>query len=100
MQVTHHQCPRIGKDFLDAELITLGELRFKQEYLAQFLSPEGAFFGYSSLNALFSGEDPDLENLDIDTALDKMEFNVLPERDDLMAALDKTDRVRKVLYDE
>jgi len=98
-QVTHHQCPRIGADFLAAELITLGELRFKQEYLAQFLSPEGAFFGYDSLNALFSGEDIDLENLEITEAIDRLEFAPSPDRDDLVAALDRTDRVRRTLYD-
>lgn len=100
MQVTHHQCPRIDDEFLEAELVTLGELRFKQEYLAQFLSPEGAFFGYSSLNALFSGEDADLENLDITEAIDKMEIAPPPDRDDLYAALDRTDRLTRRLYDE
>lgn len=101
MQVTHHQCPRISQEFLAAERLTLGEMRFKQEYLAQFLSPEGAFFGFESLNALFAGEDPDLENLEIEDALDKMELEGLnPERDDLVAALDRTDRVRRTLYDD
>ena len=99
MQITHEHCPRITAEFLAAERLTLGELRFDQEYNAKFLAPEGAFFGANALNALFAGEDIDLEGLDVDVAVERMNDAPTPELDDLITALDRTDRVARQLYD-
>jgi len=98
MQITHEHCPRITSQFLAEERLTLGQLRFDQEYNAMFLAPEGAFFGSHAMNALFAGEDIDLDGLDLDEAVEKMIEAPPTGVDDLVAALDRTDRVSRMLY--
>lgn len=38
------ECPRISREFLEEELRTLGDWWYRQEYLCEFVDPEGAVF--------------------------------------------------------
>ena len=99
MQVTYEACPRISPDFLAQERVALGEIKFKQEYMAMFLAPEGSFFGAESLSALFAGEMPDYSDLAADIQGNPFASIPIPERSDVFAAFDHTDRVIGALYD-
>lgn len=103
LRVSHEQCPRITEEFLEAERIALGDLYFRQEYEAEFVTPQGAFFGFSAIRNLEEGEDVDLSDLSVDdmgTLLDEILPVPEPTVEDLQAAFDRADRVKRILYDE
>lgn len=64
LKITADHCPRITKEFLEVEKTILGVVRYRSEYWSEFLAAEGAFFGYSGLQALFAGSTPDLKDLE------------------------------------
>lgn len=103
LRVSHRECPRITAEFLAAERIALGELYFRQEYDAEFITPYGAFFGFSAIRNLEEGEDVDLSDLDVDDMselLDDMLPVPEPTKEDLQVAFDTAERVRRVLYED
>jgi hypothetical protein len=102
VRVSHSECPRITEDFLAAERIALGDLYFRQEYGAEFITPQGSFFGHSALLNLQEEEDPPLDDLDLmdmDVLLDKIMPVPQPTVEDLKVSLDRADRVKRVLYE-
>jgi hypothetical protein len=56
-EVTAHQCPRMSKAFLEAELRSMGEWWFNQEYLCMFMDAQMAAFGANEINAALKGEE-------------------------------------------
>jgi hypothetical protein len=99
LKIPSAMCPRITAEFLDLERRTLGDIRFRSEYEAEFLSAEGAFFGYDALNALQETETPSFMGIpgvedDIPTPEE-----LHAAREDLAAAFDFRQRVDKYLYD-
>lgn len=94
-RVTHKECPRITERTLLNDRIALGELRFRQEYEAEFVSAEGAFFGAQALDAFEEGEAQDLSLLELENILDEHIPVPQPTVDDLMTALDRTQRVSR-----
>lgn len=94
-RVTYRECPRITEKTLLNERIFLGDLRFRQEYEAQFISAEGAFFGATALDAFEVGEDQDLSLLELEAILDTHLPIPQPDMEDLMAAFDRADRVNR-----
>lgn len=97
-------CPRITKETAAMERVALGDLYFRQEFEAEFVSPEGAFFGAEALNALFNETEEmpvgDLGLRELEKqAADVVGLDKPPTRDDLQAALDRADRARRLLYD-
>lgn len=102
MRISHEKCPRISPETIRSERILLGDLYFRQEYGAEFITPQGAFFGHSAILNLEEGEDADLSNLelaDMDDLLQKIMPIPQPTAAELTAALDRAQRVRQVLYD-
>jgi hypothetical protein len=59
-RVTAEQCPRISKEFLDEQRITLGERWFNQEFCCSFEEAMGQVFSTESIRKAF---DNDLEPL-------------------------------------
>lgn len=57
-RVTAHSCPRISAEFLEEELASMGEWRFRQEYLCEFVDTEEQFFSSDLIDAMV---DEDLE---------------------------------------
>ena len=47
------ECPRITSDVLEAERVALGELRFRSEYLAEFVDAAGRMFSTDDIQAVF-----------------------------------------------
>lgn len=94
-RVTHRECPRITEKTLLNERIFLGDLKFRQEYEAEFVSAEGAFFGAMALDAFEVGEDQDLSLLELESILDANLPVPQPTMEDLMAAFDRADRVNR-----
>jgi hypothetical protein len=102
MKVPYTQCPRISEETIRNEKIALGDLYFRQEYGAEFITPHGAFFGFSALQNLEEGEDPDLTDLtllDMDKVLEKIMPVPSPRKEDLTVALDRAQRVNQMLYE-
>jgi len=102
LRVPYTDCPRIEDDIIQMERTALGDLYFRQEYGAEFITPQGAFFGYSGVLNLKEEEEPPLEGLelaDMDALLEEIMPVPIPNEDDLRVALDRTDRVRRMLYD-
>lgn len=101
-RVRWNECPRISPETIAMERIALGEVYFKQEYEAEFITPEGAFFAASALANLTEEEDAELEGLSV-TAMEAVLDSILPvptpTADDLRAALDRADRVQRLVYD-
>jgi hypothetical protein len=94
-------CPRITQEIADMERIALGSLYFKQEFEAEFVSPLGAFFGYSAVKQFEHGESEDLSSLDLsdmEVLLDERYPGNDPDVEDLQEALSRTDRVTNLLY--
>lgn len=58
--VKAEQCPRITKQFLEAELAALGEWRYRQEYLCEFVDVAGLMFRSDDIEAVFAGPGPEL----------------------------------------
>lgn len=92
-RVTHRECPRITERTLIGDRIALGDLRFRQEYEAEFISAEGAFFGPMALDAFEETEDQDLSLLELETILDEHLPRPQPSIDDLSSAFDRAQRV-------
>jgi len=101
LKVIWSDCPRISPEFIAHEKIALGDIRFRQEYMSEFLSPLGAYFGSMALRAFEEGEDPpleDLELMDMEFMADRHMPTPEPTVDDLRAALDRADRVSRLFY--
>jgi hypothetical protein len=101
-RIPYTQCPRISEETVEMERIALGDLYFRQEYGAEFISPQGAFFGFSAIENLDEGEDPDLSDLELlemDAMLEKIMPVPEPTREELKVALDRTHRVSSILYE-
>ena len=56
ISVTGQECPRITADFLEQEKKAIGEFWFRQEYLCEFLEPEGSLFSLEEIEDAFSDE--------------------------------------------
>lgn len=103
-RVTWMDCPRMTEAQMEAERIAMGDFGFRQEFLSEFLTPEGAFFNADSILAFEDGmESQDYSDLD----LQKMEAIVdrkfpipTPTVEDLQEAYAQTLRVRNLLYVE
>jgi hypothetical protein len=102
LKVSYEKCPRISEETLRTERIALGDLYFRQEFGAEFITPQGAFFGFSALSNLEQGEDPDLsdlEMLDMEDLLEKIMPVPTPSGEEMRVAFDRAQRVRDILYD-
>jgi len=53
IQVTAEQCPRLTPDFLEEEMIELGERGYLQEYGCQFVEAVGQVFSDAAIDAAF-----------------------------------------------
>jgi hypothetical protein len=53
IQVTATQCPRLTPDFLEEELVELGERWYAQEYGCQFVEAMGQVFSDAAIDAAF-----------------------------------------------
>ena len=59
IKVTASQCPRISREFLEQERVSLGEWWFKQEYLCEFTDTDQSIFSYDLVHqALDDGVKP------------------------------------------
>lgn len=99
-QIQWTRCPRIDPKFIEEERIALGDIYFKQEYDAQFVSPLGAFFGFNALSMFEQGEQEPVEDMelrDMERWLDAMDPMPTPTMEDMQMAFDRTDRVRQLL---
>lgn len=92
-RVTHRECPRITERTLLNDRIALGDLRFRQEYEAEFVAAEGAFFGPMALDGFEQTEDQDLSLLELESILDANLPRPAPTLDDLTDAFDRAQRV-------
>jgi hypothetical protein len=54
VQVTATDCPRISDEFLAHERETMGDWRFRQEYLCEFVDASSAYFDGEEIAAIFS----------------------------------------------
>lgn len=102
IRIPYTECPRISEETVRMERITLGDLYFRQEYGAEFITPQGAFFGFTALENLVEGEDADLGDLelaDLEELADLLVPTLEPTRDDLKAAFDRTQRVKRLLHE-
>ena len=100
-RVHWHDCPRITQEIADMERIALGDLYFRQEFGAEFVTPLGAFFGNSAITQFEAGESEDLSGLDVrdmEELLDDAYPGDDPDIEDLAEALSRTDRVTNLLY--
>jgi hypothetical protein len=53
IQVTAEQCPRLTPDFLEEEMIELGDRWYRQEYGCQFVEAVGQVFSDAAIDAAF-----------------------------------------------
>lgn len=53
IQVTAEQCPRLTPDFLEEEMIELGDRWYRQEYSCQFVEAQGQVFSDVAIDAAF-----------------------------------------------
>lgn len=100
-RIPYTECPRITPEFIELEKVALGKLYFRQEYGAEFITPEGAFFGFSALTQFSEGEQEPLGDLNIremEGWLNTRDPLGAPNEDDLKSAFDRTDRVNRLLY--
>lgn len=94
-------CPRITQEVADMERIALGDLYFRQEFCAEFVTPLGAFFGNSAVLQFEEREAEelgDLELADLDALADEMYPEADADVEDLREAMSRTDRVSELLY--
>lgn len=56
IQVTAYECPRISREFLEEERMTLGEWWFRQEYCCEFVETEDSVFTYDQVMMALSDE--------------------------------------------
>jgi hypothetical protein len=54
VQITAEQCPRIPREFLEAEKRDIGARWFQQEYNCEFMDMVGAVFSGADIDALLS----------------------------------------------
>ena len=83
------------------EKIALGDLYFRQEFGAEFVTPLGAFFGNSAVLQFEAREAEDLDFLelaDLDALVDERFPEHDPDLEDLKEAMSKADRVSQLLY--
>jgi hypothetical protein len=96
-------CPRMTKEMMDIERVTLGELMFRQEFLSEFVQPLGAFFGNSGILQFEKEEEQDLTGLeleDLEKILSKnAPLDPTPSIDEMRMAMDAADRVNRLLMD-
>jgi hypothetical protein len=92
-RVTYRDCPRINEETLIRERIFLGDARFRQEYGAEFISAEGAFFGPGALDEFLKSEPQDLSLLELEEMADAYIPVPTPNVNDLMSAFDRAQRV-------
>jgi len=101
-RVHWHDCPRITQEVADMERIALGDLYFRQEFGAEFVTPLGAFFGNSAVMQFEQREAEylgDLETLaEFEDHLDETFPHVDPDVEDLKEAMSRADRVSQLLY--
>jgi hypothetical protein len=50
-RITAHECPRISKEWLEAERNELGDWQFRQEYLCEFVDTDEQFFSSALIEA-------------------------------------------------
>lgn len=55
-KITAHDCPRIGRQWLEDEAALIGEWQFRQEYLCQFVDTEEQFFSSAVIEAAMDNE--------------------------------------------
>lgn len=99
-RIPWNMCPRISPEFIAAERISLGELYFDQEYNAKFVSPLGAFFGFSAMTSFSLGEEEPVEDMELrelEEWLDATDPLPTPSREDMQMAFDRADRVQRLL---
>jgi hypothetical protein len=53
--ITAYECPRIKREFLQQEKRSMGELRFRQEYLCEFVEAEGQLIRQADIDRLLTG---------------------------------------------
>lgn len=56
VKVTAYDCPRIPREFLEAERASMGDLFFRSEYLCEFVDTSDTVFSYDSIMAAISPE--------------------------------------------
>jgi Terminase large subunit, T4likevirus-type, N-terminal len=56
IQVTAEQCPRLTPDFLEEEMIELGDRWYRQEYGCQFVEAAGQVFSDAAIDAAFHAD--------------------------------------------
>ena len=61
--VPAYECARLDKKWLDEERGRIGDLRFRQEYLCQFVDAAGATFTGEDVTAFFTAEYDDTDNV-------------------------------------
>ncbi len=94
-------CPRITQEIADMERIALGDLYFKQEFEAQFITPLGAFFGFEAIKTAEDFEEWDMTGMDLhdlEGLAEQKLGDVMPDADDMQEALRRTDRMSTLLY--
>lgn len=55
-RITARQCPRYTEEFLNGEMLSMGERYFRQEYLAVFEDAIGAVFADADIRAAFRAD--------------------------------------------
>lgn len=100
-RVHWRDCPRITQEVADMERIALGKLYFRQEFEAEFVVPEGAFFGFEAVKAMEKPEEWDLSGMELND-LEELASSAIPgsvpDEEDLQEALRRTQRVNRLLY--
>ena len=98
-RVTWQDCPRMTQEQMDIERIAMGDLYWRQEFMAEFVQPLGAFFGHSGIVAFDYNEDPDMSGLEIDE-LEEVVRKTIPDMQpteaEMRAAMDSADRVNRL----
>lgn len=99
-RITWKDCPRMTEEQMTQERIALGDIAFRQEFLSEFLVPEGAFFHADSIARFEDNmEKQDFSGLELDDLEDivKAQFtNPQTQLQDMKNALDVADRVRRM----
>jgi hypothetical protein len=101
-RVSWKDCPRISEEIAEMERIALGDLYFRQEFEAQFITPQGAFFGHAGIMSFADEEEvpiEDLELAEIDALVDRIMPEPQPSVETLQRAYSRTQRVRELLID-
>lgn len=102
LRVKWTDCPRITPARMEIEKRNMGLLMWRQEFMAEFIVPEGAFFGANALAQFEEGELydlTDLEVVDMEAILDQAMPLPHPTTNDMRAALDRAEKIQRMLYD-